>query len=42
MEKELLIGYLKFGELYPIFCFDLSHHEDYTSLNNLRINFNYK
>lgn len=37
-----MISYSDFGLLYPIICFDLSNHENYTSLENLRINFEYK
>lgn len=41
-ETAALIDYLKFAKLYPIITFDLSNHENYTSLNNLRITFHYK
>ena len=37
-----LCDYLKFAKLYPIIAFDLSNHENYISLNYLRITFQYK
>jgi len=41
-ETGCLIDYLNFGKLYPIICFNLSHHESYTDLNNLMIEFNWR
>lgn len=41
-ETGCMTDYLTFGKLYPIICFNLSYHEDYTSLNNLRVGFHYK
>ena len=41
-ETAPLLDYFKFGELYPIICFDLSKHEDYISVGSLTVSFNYR
>jgi len=41
-ETGCMVNYLNFGKLYPIICFNLSYHKNYTSLNNLHIEFNWK
>ena len=37
-----LFDYLKFAKLYLIIAFDLLYHEEYISLDSLRITFHYK
>ena len=41
-DAACLINKKTFAELYLIICFDLSHHENYIGLDNLRIEFNWE
>ncbi|GBM47135.1 hypothetical protein AVEN_53956-1 [Araneus ventricosus] len=41
-ETGCMVNYSNFGKLYPIICFNLAHHQNYTDTNNLMIEFNWK
>lgn len=41
-ETGCMVNYSDFGKLYPVIHFDLSNHVNYTTLENLRIEFNWK
>ncbi|GFY22432.1 uncharacterized protein TNCV_2176931 [Trichonephila clavipes] len=41
-ETGCMVNYSNFGKLYPIICFNLAHHQNYTDTNNLTIEFNWR
>lgn len=41
-ETGSLVSHSDFKKLYPIICFDLSNHVDYTNLSNLNLEFNWR
>lgn len=41
-ETGCMVNYSNFGKLYPIICFNLSHHPNYTDTSNLMIEFNWR
>ena len=41
-ETGCMVNYSNFGKLYPIICFNLAHHENYTDTNNLTLEFNWR
>lgn len=41
-ETGCMVNYSNFGKLYPIICFNLAHHQNYTDTNNLVIEFNWR
>lgn len=41
-ETGCMVNYSNFGKLYPIICFNLAHHQNYTDTNNLMIEFNWR
>ncbi|GBO29385.1 hypothetical protein AVEN_218020-1 [Araneus ventricosus] len=40
-ETGCMVNYSNFVKLYPIICFNLAHHQNYTHTNNLMIEFNW-
>lgn len=41
-ETGCMVNYSNFGTLYPIICFNLAHHQNYTDTDNLVIEFNWR
>lgn len=41
-ETGCMVDYSSFGKLYPIICFNLAHHQNYTDTSNLMIEFNWR
>ena len=41
-ETGCMVSYTNFGKLYPIICFNLAHHQNYSDTSNLNIEFNWR